>query len=190
MNHIKSFSVFVILLLISVAPIAVWAVSDDGRINEAAYLGGIAIYCNDAEGNLTSSAPKGFQLVTYNHEGQIILRLDGDRLRSYVDAANRGELTEPFFVGGGTSRQGAVNFSYYVLPNGKFQVSGVDEYTNAFSFEWEMCTPVSAPESIVTSSSVTPAIAPVPPPVLPPFVGGPLPPEGGPVDCSVTPLLC
>jgi len=137
----KKLSIAVLLVAVLAAlPLTTLAV-DDGRVNEVAYLGGIAIYCNTMSSAVTNDFNDMASLVVYEGGNQDLLLLDGDELKSLIARADAGELDAPEVVGSGSASNGAA-FSIAVLPSGEFQAFGTDEYGNAFSFVWEYCQPV------------------------------------------------
>lgn len=104
--------------------------ADDGRINAVAHLGGNAVYCVDADNNVSNTyADGGIQVLS--QDGQLVL---------FVPAADIDVLGET--VAQNTLVAQAEGLSLYRLTEGGFQLNGLDEHGKLYEFAFAGCDPV------------------------------------------------
>ncbi len=107
---------------------------DDGRINQGPHLGSSVIYCRDGQNRANRGNYREGGIEVYNWTG-----------------ANTGQV---FFASEAEIQAVTVNpdapvliksengFRLYWLPDGQFQLNGVDDSGNEWAFIWEDCIPV------------------------------------------------
>lgn len=129
----------VLALIAALLLTAVIVTAQDQRINRAAVLGGVAVYCVDS-----SLAPAG----TYNGGGISVLWSDGVNPGRQVffvpdDVINAVPTNPalPVFLGGGIDPHGEVLL--YRLPDGDFLLTGYDNFAKLYDFRWRECNPPS-----------------------------------------------
>jgi hypothetical protein len=137
---------------------------DDGRINVGPYAGGTAIYCVDANNNVSGSFEDG-GLKVLSHEGDLLLFAPGSELGPLVIQGHAGMLAENTLVASGPNAFGTGDLMLYVLTNGHFMLAGYDMHGSFFDFSWEGCDPIVPPadtsdEEIEPTAVGTPEIIP------------------------------
>ncbi len=133
-----------LILFTRVAPAAAW--EGDGRINLAGYLGGDSVYCVDASMNPVSS-PDGAGLRLLNLHGDELFHVSPEQIAAV--AHNPAVNT---VIAQGMGSYGPVYLSR--LTDGRFQLTGLDDHSKPYVFEWSGCTQVTPiPQSSDSSSS-------------------------------------
>ncbi len=137
----------VCLLILGVVMPTAAELADDGRINVGPYAGGTAIYCVDANNNVSGGFEDG-GLKVLSHEGALLLFASGDELSPLVEAGRAGTLAKNTLVASGPNAFGTGDLMLYVLTNGWFMLTGYDMHGSYFDFSWQGCDPILPPAEV------------------------------------------
>lgn len=140
------------LALLSLVTVLVPATSmavKDGRINEIDHVGGNVIYCIDGQGLISEDFTDGASPVAgiriLDPSGNILMFVQGLQLAPLVEQANAGLLASPELVASAPDQYGFGQIRFFVLPDGRFELTGFDEHFKFFFFRWTDCDRVTAP---------------------------------------------
>ena len=158
---LRKFTIGLILCLLILGVVMPTAaeLADDGRINVGPYAGGTAIFCVDANNNVSGGFEEG-GLKVLSHDGALLLFASGADLSPLVEAGRAGTLAENTLVASGPNAFGTGDLMLYVLTNGDFLLSGYDMHGTYFEFRWEGCTPILPPGDKKPEPAPTPVGTP------------------------------
>lgn len=117
----------------------------DGRINVGPYVGGLAIYCIDANGSAGGSAAGGIRVLSGS--GQEVLFASGADLAALLDQAQNGSMAQNTLVASAPGPYGTGDVSLYVLTSGEYYLNGYDQHGSYFEFVWSGCESILPPRS-------------------------------------------
>ncbi|MBZ0285327.1 MAG: hypothetical protein K8L97_31630 [Anaerolineae bacterium] len=128
----------------------------DSRVNTITHLGGLVVYCADANRQPSDDYEDGGLKVLYYKDGQVseVFFVSAEAIDRLGDAP-----TTNVIIGTWDGPNGTITL--YRLTSGEFQINGYDEHGKPFAFSWSECADEGIPAQSSGGSGSFPSNPPI-----------------------------
>lgn len=125
----------------------------DSRVNTITHLGGLVVYCADANHQPSDNYEDGGLKVLYYKDEEVteVFFVSSEAINRLGETPASNALIGTWDGPNGT-------ITLYPLKSGEFQLNGYDEHGKPFAFSWSECTDEGIPPQNSDGSDVPPLV--------------------------------